>query len=313
MPTQVRESASQEAERLTPRLSIGEMSRLTNVSPSTLRDWESHGIIRPWREGRRRRYSVADVERVRAASELRRKSFSPAAIAATLEPDTAGGAASAASGAAIETGRVLRQARMELGASLREVASAVNISVSHLSTIERGGIQPSLALLQRLAECYSIDVADMFGDSSVETVPHVRNWSAEDVLISDEGRVRVRAVARSPILCSDMYEADPGGSSGGSYAHDGEECVLVLDGTAEFFFGDLRKLVLHEGESISFDSRVPHRWVNVGSGQLRMVWTNARPPRQPLAGKPGNGAAHTGVPAAKRRSGGKSGSVRPTV
>jgi len=141
---------------------------------------------------------------------------------------------------------------------------------------------------------------NMFSDSSVETVPHVRNWSEEDVLISDEGRVRVRAVARSPILCSDIYEADPGGSSGGSCAHDGEECVLVPDGTAEFFFGDLRKLILREGESISFNSRIPHRWVNAGSGQLQMIWTNARPPRQPPASKPAKGAAVPAVADTKR-------------
>ena len=190
MPARMREAAEPEAEteRLTPRLSIGEISRLTNVSPSTLRDWESHGIIAPLRQGKRRQYTMADVERVRTASALRRQSFSPAAIAATLAPgapDTA-----PAGSHAIETGRILRQARLERGSSLREVASAVNISVSHLSTVERGGVQPGLALLQRLAACYSIDVADLFGGPSADG-PKVRKWSESDVLLSDEGRVRV--------------------------------------------------------------------------------------------------------------------------
>src|SRR6202034_1642490 len=112
----MRESAAPEAERLVPLLSIGEISRLTNVSPSTLRDWENHGIIRPLRQGNHRRYSMADVERVRAASELRRKSFSPAAIAATLEPGPPG-----TTKETVEMGRILRQARLERGSSLREV------------------------------------------------------------------------------------------------------------------------------------------------------------------------------------------------
>ena len=42
--------------------------------------------------------------------------------------------------------KLLRQARLERGAILREVASAVNISVSHLSTVERGGVQPGLVV-----------------------------------------------------------------------------------------------------------------------------------------------------------------------
>jgi DNA-binding transcriptional MerR regulator/quercetin dioxygenase-like cupin family protein len=274
------EVAEAETERLTPRLSIGEISRLTNVSPSTLRDWENHGIVRPLRQGNRRSYTMADVERVRTASALRRQSFSPAAIAATLapsEPDE-----TAADTHAVEMGRILRQARLDRGSSLREVASAVNISVSHLSTVERGGVQPGLALLQRLAACYSMDVADLFGGPSAAE-PEVRKWSESDVLLSDEGRVRIRAVARSTVICSDMYEADPGGGSGGAYEHDGEEYALVLAGTVEFVFGESQKRTLGPGESVSFDSRIPHRWVNNGPETLRMIWTNVRPPRQPAA------------------------------
>jgi mannose-6-phosphate isomerase-like protein (cupin superfamily) len=96
-------------------------------------------------------------------------------------------------------------------------------------------------------------------------------------LLSDEGRVRVRAVARSGVICSDMYEADPGGGSDGFYEHDGDECVLVMEGTAEFTFGDASVKTLSAGESVSFNSRVPHRWTNSGTGVLKMIWTNARP------------------------------------
>jgi len=295
VPARMREAAGPEAdsERLTPRLSIGEISRLTNVSPSTLRDWENHGIVRPLRQGKRRQYTMADVERVRTASALRRQSFSPAAIAATLAPGAPG--AGTAGSHAVETGRILRQARLERGSSLREVASAVNISVSHLSTVERGGVQPGLALLQRLAACYSIDVADLFGGPTAAD-PKIRKWSESDVLLSDEGRVRVRAVARSEMICSDMYEADPGGGSGGSYEHDGDECALVLEGTAEFVFGDSRTMVLGPGESVSFNSRIPHRWVNSGPERLRMIWTNARPPR-PVAPPPPPALAPAAAPA----------------
>lgn len=275
----MRESGQRKAEELTPGLSIGEISRLTNVSPSTLRDWENQGIIQPRRQGTRRRYSPADVDRVLTARELRRQSFSPAAIAATMAPEAQD--AVPPRHEAVETGRVLRDARLARGSSLREVAKAVSISVSHLSTVERGGVQPSLALLQRLAACYSIDVADLFGGPAATAGPRVLKLSEADVLLSDHDRVRVRAVARSAMICSDMYEADPGGGSGGSYEHDGEECALVLDGTVEFLFSDTHTVMLGPGESVSFNSRIPHRWVNIGPGTLRMLWTNARPPRQP--------------------------------
>jgi mannose-6-phosphate isomerase-like protein (cupin superfamily) len=53
----------------------------------------------------------------------------------------------------------------------------------------------------------------------------------------------------------------------------------VLEGSATFIFGDTETKVLGPGESVSFNSRIPHRWINSGTGALRMIWTNARPPR----------------------------------
>ena len=86
----MRESGQRKAEELTPGLSIGEISRLTNVSPSTLRDWENQGIIQPRRQGTRRRYSPADVDRVLTARELQ-SADKPAAIAATMAPEAGTG------------------------------------------------------------------------------------------------------------------------------------------------------------------------------------------------------------------------------
>jgi DNA-binding transcriptional MerR regulator len=85
-------------------------SGTSGAGPSTLRDWESQGIIQPRWQGKRRRYSTADVDRVLAARELRRQSFSPAAIAATMAPERPD--SKAIRNEAIDTGRILRQARL---------------------------------------------------------------------------------------------------------------------------------------------------------------------------------------------------------
>jgi len=51
------------------RLSIGEAARLLGVSVDTLRRWEADGLIAATRTpGNQRRYDLAEIERVRAAS-----------------------------------------------------------------------------------------------------------------------------------------------------------------------------------------------------------------------------------------------------
>ena len=255
--------------------SIGMLSRRTGVSPSTLREWENYNIIRPTRSGTHRRYGEDEVRRVRQAVDLRRKNFSLAAIAALLgeadEPD-----ADASETARARVGKRLRDARRAKGLHLTEVSRLAGVSASHLSTIERSTTLPSLALLQRLAMCYKIDVADLFGGEHDLSAPRVAFWEEHKALTSDMARVRVQPVARGEVICSDMYEADPGGGSGGAYSHIGEECVYIIEGTAEFQFGDTDRRLLHAGQSIAFDSSIPHRWTNSGDGVLRMFWSNAR-------------------------------------
>jgi mannose-6-phosphate isomerase-like protein (cupin superfamily) len=71
---------------------------------------------------------------------------------------------------------------------------------------------------------------------------------------------------------------EPGGGSGEEpYAHDSdEECVIVLRGRLEFWVGTDRYL-LEEGDSIVFESRVPHRNRNPGPEPAEVLWITTPP------------------------------------
>lgn len=57
--------------------------------------------------------------------------------------------------------------RSRLAARLKqtEAAARLNVSVVHLSYIENGKFQPSIGLLERMAEVYDIHPGDLFGES----------------------------------------------------------------------------------------------------------------------------------------------------
>src|SRR3990170_4266467 len=73
-------------------------------------------------------------------------------------------------------------------------------------------------------------------------------------------------------------EAEPGGGSGDQpYVHAGdEEYVVVIKGRMEIWVGEER-YVLHAGDAITFSSRVPHKWKNVGRGRLEALWAITPP------------------------------------
>lgn len=63
----------------------------------------------------------------------------------------------------VEIGLKLKKIRNELGLSLREVASRIEIDHSYIAKIEKGKM-PSLEKLRKLCQLYGITVQSLFGE-----------------------------------------------------------------------------------------------------------------------------------------------------
>ena len=72
---------------MTARLRVSEAAQLAGVSPSTLRAWESSGLIKPSRTGRYRWFSPGDVKDLQEIASLRARGFNVAAIRSMLRGD----------------------------------------------------------------------------------------------------------------------------------------------------------------------------------------------------------------------------------
>src|SRR5687767_2419362 len=79
------------------RYKIAEAARMAGVSPSTLRLWESQGLIEPVRtESGQRLYGTSQVERLKRVSWLRTsRGLNPAAIREALRAEEPGAPAEA--------------------------------------------------------------------------------------------------------------------------------------------------------------------------------------------------------------------------
>jgi proline racemase len=265
---------------VTAPLRVSEAAHLVGVSPSTLRAWEALGLIHPSRQGRFRWFSPADVKELQKIASLRARGYNTTAIRTMLRRDD--GAAPSAPPAAGPSGNVpgrplgrnLRAMRRRRGLSLREAAEQAEISVSHLSAIERGTRNISLAGLQRLAVALGIQVSDLFGGRQRQAGRVVRAGE-RPVLETGDPRVRVESLSvGAKLLEPHMYVAEPGGGSDGSYHHEGEEIVYILEGTVEFWLNEVERHVAHAGDCLTFPSTLRHRWLNAGPGRLVMLWVN---------------------------------------
>ena len=161
-------------------------------------------------------------------------------------------------------------------APLDEVAQAVGLSASALSTLERTGAGVSFKALADLAQYYGTTVSRLSGQEA-EGSPVVRARAARVWPMPVEGvRVEVLAEGRRQMDCHRFILA-PGAASDGRYDHEGEEFITVLEGRFRITLDESELHELGPGDSIYFESRRPHAWANAADGRTVVIWINTPP------------------------------------
>jgi DNA-binding transcriptional MerR regulator/quercetin dioxygenase-like cupin family protein len=254
---------------------ISQAARLLGISASSLRNWERMGLITAARsQGRYRLYSHEALKRLRQIKYLRTvQRVNPAGIAAMLQdspkPERRPSELKDKQRAIAQT---LSQLRREHGLTLAAVAGKTGMSVSFLSSLERGYANASIASLQKLARLYGTNVLAFFGDKDDSR----RLVRARDrkVLTPNPG-VKMELLAfGKKAMEPHLFRIAPGADSGGSYSHEGEEFIYVLQGKLEVWIDEIEHYVLEAGDSLYFGSTQAHRWHSVSEKETLLLWVN---------------------------------------
>ncbi len=256
------------------RLRISEVAERLGISSSALRSWEALGLISPQRtKSRYRMYTESDVRLLQRAMFLRRaRGLNPPAIVHVLKKQ---GRVSSPADAPQHPGQRFRRLRLRRGLSLAQVARATKVSVGFLSALERGQMRSSVATLRRIARFYRTSIMSLF-DTNGET-QHLVRPKQRKILETSPG-VRMELLAwGNTAMEPHIFRIKPGGGSGESYAHEGEEFLYVLRGEFEIWLDKQEHYVLKAGDSLYFESSTPHRWKNSGSSETWLLWVNTPP------------------------------------
>jgi DNA-binding transcriptional MerR regulator/quercetin dioxygenase-like cupin family protein len=255
-------------------LRISEVARRLGISSSALRAWEALGLVTPKRTASQyRMYAESDVRLLQRALFLRRaRGLNPAAIVHVLKKQ---GVVTAPADARQSTGQRFRRLRVKRGLSLAQVARATKVSVGFLSALERGQMRSSVATLQRIARFYKTNILSMF-ETNGDAQPLVR--PAQRKVLETSPKVRMELLAwGNTAMEPHLFRVKPGGGSGESYTHEGEEFLHVLRGEFEIWLETRGHFRLKSGDSLYFESSTPHRWKNPGRSEAWILWVNTPP------------------------------------
>lgn len=175
-------------------------------------------------------------------------------------------------------GSKIRELRKERKITLQDLADAVGISVSMISQVERGLAHPSIATLWRVANAFGVSVVHFFAEPAKPKALVVRAHEQRALEIVNPG-------ATYHLLSPDLNRKieflkiilQPGQiDEGDLVSHEGEECGYVVSGTLTVRVA-ADSYILHPGDSIYFDSSIPHRLVNYGAQTCLSIWAMTPP------------------------------------
>ncbi len=186
-------------------------------------------------------------------------------------------------------GARVRAARTAAHLTVRELARRIGVSASHVSQVERGIGAFSVPALYAVARELQVTMSDLLDPGAPETA---RDAPADPVSPTDlEAAGIVQRAADHPVI---QLSSGPrwsrltaSGEAGAEFlevvyapgtaataehiTHEGREYGLVIAGRLGVEVDGV-ETVLEAGDSVVFDSRLPHRFWNVGDHEARAVW-----------------------------------------
>jgi transcriptional regulator with XRE-family HTH domain len=189
-------------------------------------------------------------------------------------------------------GERLKSARLAKGYSLRELAAEIGVSASLLSQVENGKSKASVTNLHALVTALDITLDELFASEERSAQAVIERQSPLGAAFR-EATEPVHRVGQRPVLqmaggvtwerlTSHMghlvdtqlvtYQPGSSSSSDGTLSrHNGTEFAYLIEGRLTLRLG-YDEYQLEAGDSLSFDSTIPHQYENQGDVPGRGVW-----------------------------------------
>jgi len=178
----------------------------------------------------------------------------------------------------MKVGQRIRALRERRKFTMAEVAKRTGYTPGFISQVENDQTNLSINSLLKLAATLGASVNAFFDEPNPKDRV-VRKEKRGQIVYPQRG---MTDYLLSPTLTGHMQlilsEMDPGCTTGPEpYTHDSdEECGFVLKGTIRMWVGE-DEYVLKTGDTITFESRIPHRWENIGKIKAVVLWTMTPP------------------------------------
>ncbi|MBQ6907769.1 MAG: cupin domain-containing protein, partial [Clostridia bacterium] len=164
----------------------------------------------------------------------------------------------------------IKELREIEGMSPQTMAKLTDVSVSEYIACENGQHDLSFAFIYRCALAFHVDVTDIVEGTSPTLKSYTLTRKGEGQKIEQaHGMIyynlapEFRRRVSEPLYVKAFYDKNAENKEIELTTHDGQECDIVIKGTLMIQLGS-HKEILHEGDSIYYNSQTPHGLKAVG-------------------------------------------------
>lgn len=165
----------------------------------------------------------------------------------------------------VRIGNMLKNQRLSLGLSIRDLSARCNIASGTISQIETGKSSPNLVSIHTICEALSFPISALFVEDSADQIKLVRKNERSDFMrnISNGEEIRESLITKGDSkMWAGVITMPPHTDSGDYYYHEGEEFVFVLKGTLTFMLENNPPCILMEEDTLYYPNIIGHRWEN---------------------------------------------------
>lgn len=176
----------------------------------------------------------------------------------------------------VDIGTRLKEIRKASGLSQRELAERAGLTNGTISLIEKNKSSPSVASLKSILDAIPMSIADFFTtiEDDLETKYFYKKNELKEISPQGYGAgVSLRQLGNTSNHSLQVLDETypPGADTGPELlSHLGEEAGIVIQGEIEITV-DEQVRVLGVGEGYLFESRLPHRFRNIGTDVCKII------------------------------------------
>jgi quercetin dioxygenase-like cupin family protein/DNA-binding Xre family transcriptional regulator len=174
--------------------------------------------------------------------------------------------------AEVLVGIKLNKLRSQRGLSLRSLANLSGLNINTLSLIENGKSSPSVSTLQQLAHALDVPITAFFeSEPTSKRVVYTCCQQRPSVVFSHARLENLGKDLVGNAVQPFVVALKPGTGSGERMiVHAGHEFVYCLSGSVVYTIDD-KTYQLESGDSVVFESHLPHCWKNHSDGESQII------------------------------------------